>query len=199
MKKLLFIAIPLLMTSVPAAAEVPAGFRLEALVGYDRLKGDFIPNVTGNNATFGKESRGGFFYGGAVGFDFPMGAALAFGADAEVTLATTDLRTSAVNTVRDELSVRHDLYVGGRVTGMISESVNAYVKGGYTTLKLRFKDDATATAAPALAGTLNGLRAAVGVQISGEGRDYYGFEARYSDYEAGVSRQQAMAFVGYRF
>lgn len=185
MKKLLLFAIPLLAAGSAASAQAPAGFRLEPIAGYDRLKADF----TGT----GKQTVGGVFYGAGAGFDFPMGG-MSLGIDAEATMATTD-----TDTTLGEFELGRDLYVGGRITGAIGENANVYAKAGYTNLRLRF-EPTLATTVSDLEGNGDGVRGALGVQIGdADSAAHYGFELRYSDYEGGVSRQQAAVVLGIRF
>ncbi len=48
-------------------------------------------------------------------------------------------------------------------------------------------------------GELDGARAGVGFQFAVGPRSYVGAEYRYSDYEADLSRHQALASLGFRF
>jgi outer membrane immunogenic protein len=188
--------IALLAVSFAAAVSSPAlaqdttagGFRLEAMAGYDIVRAEFEEGE-------GKESTRGVVGGAAVGFDFPFGTALSIGADAELTLATTDIEVAGIG----EVKAKRDIYVGGRITGNISENVALYAKAGYTNLRVRLQTDDEDEEFD-LAGNLDGVRGAVGVQFrSAEDRSYYGLEYRYSNYEADVIRHQGMVVVGYRF
>ena len=178
--------------STPAMAQnTPAGFRAEALIGYDVLVAEFSDDDDAE-----KNGKGGLAGGVGVGYDFPMGSALSLGADAELILSTTDV------VVDDgELNVRRDIYVGGRITGRVSDTINVYAKAGYTNLRLSFDvfDEDDDEAEFSASGNLDGVRGAVGVQFGSETRSYYGLEYRYSNYEADVERHQGMLFIGYRF
>jgi hypothetical protein len=188
MKKLLFFALPLLAAGSPAMAEVHSGFRLEAMAGYDILKGKLA-----DAATAPKRTVSGAFFGVSAGFDAAVSSAFSVGGDAEFTFSTADAIVQG-----GELTINKDLYAGGRVTAGITDSVNLYGKVGYTRLRLRYSNPTNA-AAPAVAGDLDGVRGAVGVQFTGDDRTYYGFEGRYSDYEQGIRRTQAMLVVGTHF
>ena len=191
MKKIALLAVPFAAAvSSPALAQetTAGGFRLEAMVGYDVLRAEFDEDES-------TRDTGGVVGGAAVGFDFPFGPALSVGADAELTLATTDEETEL-----GEVKAKRDLYVGGRITGNISENVALYAKAGYTNLRVRLQTEDDEDEEFDLAGNLDGVRGAVGVQFrSAEDRSYYGFEYRYSNYEADVIRHQGMVVVGYRF
>ena len=198
MKKLCLLALPLLAAALPsqaAAQDAPAsagGVRIDLMAGFDSVRAD----VEGDddNETF----RGAVF-GVGVGYDMPMGA-VDFGIDAEATFTTTD-RTIAAG----ELALGRDLYVGGRITGHVSNSVSVYGKVGYTNLGIRtdLNEGQTVPDLDDVRGTLSGVRGALGIQISAGDDDddnvYYGVEARYSNYEAGVTRRQAMLVIGTRF
>lgn len=189
MKKFALLAVPFFAAvSSPALAQesVAGGLRLEAMVGYDVIRAEF-------DEAEDRRDTGGVFGGAAVGFDFPFGSALSIGADAELTLATTDEETEL-----GEVKAKRDLYVGGRITGNISESVALYGKVGYTNLRVRLNSEDEDEEFD-LAGNLDGIRGAVGVQFRGDDRTFYGFEYRYSNYEADVVRHQGMVLVGYRF
>jgi outer membrane immunogenic protein len=186
MKKLFILGLPLLTVGTAAAAEAPAGFRLEPIAGYDSVRADF--DGTGTSKT----KMQGLFVGGGVGFDFPMGAAVSLGVDGEVTFATTDKEVAT-----GTFHAGRDIYAGGRMTAAISDNASVYVKAGYTNFRLRF--DSPAALPPKLADNNGGIRGALGVQIGSEEGVYYGFELRYSDYSRGVSRRQAGLVLGVRF
>jgi outer membrane immunogenic protein len=188
MKKSFLLCLPLMAVGAPALAEAPAGFRLELMAGYDRPQARFA-----DAATTPRKSLNSAFYGGGIGFDAAMGTAFSVGADAELTFSTADSSSQG-----GEISLNKDLYVGGRITGSVSDTFNVYAKAGYTNLEVDYRHPANA-AAPRLAGHLNGVRGALGVQVVADEGAYYGFEGRYSDYEKGVTRKQAMLVVGTRF
>jgi outer membrane immunogenic protein len=190
MNKRFLLALPIAAAfSSPALAQDAGplgGFRIEAVAGYDNFRAEFEEDA-------GRDNRGGVIGGVGVGFDFPFGAALALGADAEITLATTDIDIDD-----GEVSAKRDLYVGGRLTAGLSERLSLVGKVGYTNARVRFRsedEDAEFSAA----GNLDGVRGAAGVQISTDTRAYYGFEYRYSNYEADVERHQGVITIGYRF
>lgn len=196
MKKFALLAVPFAaVVGSPAMAQDSAGdsvggFRLEAMVGYDIVRAEF-------EEAEGRDDKGGVFGGAAIGFDFPLGAALSVGADAELTLATTDAVVEDVG----EVKAKRDIYLGGRITAHVSDTVAIYGKAGYTNLRLRLnlEDEDEEFDDFSFAGNLDGVRGGIGVQFRGEDRSYYGFEYRYSNYEADVDRHQGMLFVGYRF
>jgi outer membrane immunogenic protein len=96
------------------AAAAPAGFRIEALVGYDRAGVDGFHDD-------------GVLFGVGAGYDVAVGNAVSLGVDAEATDSTAS---------EDGLKAGRDLYAGGRVNVGISPRANLYVKGGYTNARL---------------------------------------------------------------
>ena len=188
MKKLAMLALPFLAAvSSPAMAQDTAGgFRLEALFGFDSLKAEFQEDED-------RRSVNGIFGGAAIGYDFPMGTSLSVGADAELTFASTDTDATDVGRIK----AKRDIYVGGRVTGQISETIALYGKLGYTNQRIQLESDDEDEFT--LAGNLDGIRAGAGVRFSSDNNTYYGLEYRYSNYEADVDRHQGVLVVGYKF
>ncbi|HEX8193996.1 MAG TPA: outer membrane beta-barrel protein [Allosphingosinicella sp.] len=195
MKKLCLLALPLLAAALPSQAaaqdaDAPtSGFRIDLIAGYDDIRAD--PD--------GDDDRSGFHgavFGAGVGYEIPMGT-VSFGIDAEATFTTTDLAID-----EGELSAGRDLYVGGRLSGHVSDRVTVYGKLGYTNLAFRTDlDDGEDVPDLDVRGTLDGVRGALGITLrSGDdGNVYYGLEGRYSNYEAGVTRRQLALVIGTRF
>jgi outer membrane immunogenic protein len=187
--------ISVLLAAVAAAASAPAfagdiaGPRVEAVLGWD--------HVRANPAGTGSLNSDGFLYGLGLGYDFAVGGKVALGLDAEISDASTDFDVTA-GTTRARLSAGRDLYVGGRVTGAVSDTFNVYAKVGYT--NARFKGSVTTgTTTTSASGNADGIRAGVGAQYMVTSNAYVGAEYRYSNYEAGLSRHQLAATIGYRF
>jgi outer membrane immunogenic protein len=217
MKKYLLLAAPALALATPAFAQDGdtrvGGFRVEGIVGGDRI--DINEDESDLERGDPRGNIAGAFYGGSIGFDIGTGPAM-FGIDAEYTETTADRGifadvdpTSNV-LIREIASVEfgRDLYIGGRATFAVSNSVNFYVKGGYTNFKAAVKlaeDDLQDELEKELgdedpASTLDGLRGALGFQYSpGGSNTYYGLEGRYSNYESGVDKKQIALVVGLRF
>jgi outer membrane immunogenic protein len=102
----------------PAMAQdntAPAGFRVEALVGYDHA------------GAFGQHGDGVLFGVGA-GYDFAVNPTISLGVDAEASDSTT--KDSGISAARD-------LYAGGRINFAVSPRANLYIKGGYTNARLK--------------------------------------------------------------
>ncbi|HYU95090.1 MAG TPA: outer membrane beta-barrel protein [Sphingomicrobium sp.] len=150
----------------PAA---PTGFRVEALVGWDR------PSIDGFHDN-------GILFGVGAGYDVAVGNAVSLGVDVEASDSTAK---------KDGVSTRRDLYAGGRVNFAVSPNANVYVRGGYTNARFHIED--------AGSGNADGFRVAGGGQFGIGGKAYVGGEYRYSNYEAGIERHQVALTVGTRF
>lgn len=175
--------------SAPAFAAGLTGPRVEAVIGWDHVRG----NATG----VGHADTDGFLYGLGLGYDFGIGNNVAFGLDAEISDSTADFDVTS-GTTRARLSAGRDLYAGGRITGAVSEKFNVYAKVGYTNARLK-GSVTTGTTTTTASGNADGIRAGVGAQFMLGTNAYIGAEYRYSNYEAGLSRHQVAGTIGYRF
>lgn len=178
--------------ATPAAAAPTSGARVEAVLGYDRASLDL--------EDFGFDAnidRGGVVFGIGAGYDFPVGTAVSLGLDVEATESTADFNFAEGGDSAD-LDIGRDLYAGARLTFPVSPAANMYVKAGYTNLRVSatvvqnfdiFSDSANA----------DGIRAGIGAQFMLGASAYLGGEYRYSNYEADLTRHQAVATLGFRF
>jgi len=167
------------LAATPALAQdviAPTGPRVEALVGYDKVK------------ALG-EKDGGALFGIGGGYDFAVGRTVSLGADIEATESTQKESAGGV-----EVKAGRDLYAGGRVNVAVSPTANLYVKGGYT--NARFKAD---DGVDSFSENFEGYRLGAGGQLIVTGKTYVGSEYRYSNYEDGLSRHQLALTVGTRF
>jgi outer membrane immunogenic protein len=168
------------LAATPAFAQDAAavsGPRVEALVGYDRVKG------------LG-EKDGGALFGIGAGYDFAVGNGVSLGIDGEATESTQKEGDEDVA----EVKAGRDLYAGGRVTFAVSPTANLYLKGGYTNARFKATDGEDR-----FAENVDGFRIGAGGQLTLAGKAYVGAEYRYSNYEAGLSRNQVALTVGTRF
>ena len=184
MKKILFAtaaasaaflsATPVLAQDAPLAVSGP---RVEALIGYDRVKA-------------AGEKDGGALFGIGAGYDFAVGNGVSLGADIEATESTQKEGDEDIAQVK----AGRDLYAGGRATFAVSPNANLYVKGGYTNARFKATDGVVTDAA-----NFDGFRLGAGGQLGLGGKAYVGAEYRYSNYEAGLERNQVALTVGTRF
>lgn len=184
MKKILFAtaaASAAFLSATPAlaqdAAEAVSGPRVEAIVGYDRVK------------ALG-EKDGGALFGIGAGYDFAVGPAVSLGADVEATESTQKEGDPDIAQVK----AGRDLYAGGRITYAVSPVANLYLKGGYTNARFKATDGVDTVSE-----NFDGFRIGAGGQYTFTGKAYVGAEYRYSNYEAGLSRNQVALTLGTRF
>lgn len=183
MKKILFAttaASAAFLSATPALAQDAAavsGPRVEAIVGYDRLK------------ALG-EKDGGILFGIGAGYDFAVGPAVSLGADVEAAESTQEEGDEDIAQVK----AGRDLYAGGRVTLAVSPDANLYLKGGYANARFKATDGIDSVSE-----NFDGFRLGAGGQLSLTGKAYVGAEYRYSNYEQGLSRNQVALTVGTRF
>jgi len=186
------VATPALAQDVVPSA-VGTGPRVEALVGFDAPKG----------------VKNGVAYGVGVGFDFTALGATA-GIEGEYMETSTDNSDENVFVNGDELEsgLGRDLYVGGRVGANLNllGSSFVYVKGGYTNQRVRteYDDGGNGTADFDRGENLDGVRVGAGLEFGiptlGFGSSaYLKTEYRYSNYEQGFEKHQAIAGIGFRF
>jgi len=181
-KKILFAsaAAAAVLASTPALAQdasiAPAGPRVEAVVGYDRVK------------ALG-EKDGGVLFGVGAGYDYAVSNTVSIGADVEASGSTQKESAGLA-----EVNAGRDLYAGGRVSVAVSPTANLYVKGGYT--NARFKAD---DGFDSFSENFGGYRVGAGGQMTVSGKAYVGAEYRYSNYEDGLARNQVAMTVGTRF
>jgi len=192
MKKLLIAALAATTLAGPALAQEAApftGFRLEALAGYDKLKGN-------------GGGRDGITYGGAAGYDFQLGSAVA-GIEGEYLDSDTKGCETAFLTTNDTIcaNAKRDLYVGGRLGFAATPSTLLYAKAGYTNAKVRVNYTNPTTPANNfnVSDELDGVRVGAGVEQKLGTNLYAKAEYRYSNYEAGIERHQVLGGVGFRF
>jgi outer membrane immunogenic protein len=157
-----------------ATAAAPAGFRVEALLGYDRS------GLEGSHSN-------GVLYGVGAGFDFAVSDSVSLGVDAEASDSTAK---------KYGVKAGRDLYAGARVSFAVSPKANLYVKGGYTNARV---SEGACCSINSTGANLDGFRVGAGAQLLVSGKAYVGAEGRYSNYEGGWDRYQAVLTLGTRF
>jgi len=187
--KFIVVALAVSASAAPAFANDVSGGRIEAVIGYDNVRLD----VSG----LGHGSKSGVLYGIGAGYDFGLSEKVSIGFDTEISDSSTSVKfVSGADS--GKLATGRDLYVGGRVTTALSDGFNLYGKLGYTNGRLKGTTTiGGVTTADAANG--DGIRAGVGLQAKLGGKSYVGAEYRYSNYEAGFTRNQVAAILGFRF
>lgn len=182
MKKFVIIAALSTVAATPALAQdatasVPAGPRLEAVTGYDKVNVDGV-------------KKGGAAFGLGVGYDAPVASTVSLGVDAEAAMSSVKKEVFPGETIK----AGRDLYAGARASFAVSNNANLYVKGGYTNAKVKY-DGSLGTASE----NLEGYRLGAGAQVGLGGKAYVGAEYRYSNYDQDTTRNQVVATIGTRF
>jgi outer membrane immunogenic protein len=198
MRKLVLAALAASAFAAPAVAQDDSftGLRAEGVVGYDR-----VGDGTGQDAG----TSDGVSYGGAIGYDVQAGGAV-FGVEGELTGSTTDTRADSLLAAGDRLTVDmgRDLYVGGRIGGVVGSGTLLYAKGGYTNARVD-TEYRTATTTTRVGENMDGFRVGAGIEKKLGGNMYVKGEYRYSNYgdlggyDIDVDRHQVAAGIGIRF
>lgn len=171
------------------------GPRAEAIVGWDHIK-----DGSGSGS-----SSDGVTYGGALGYDFQSGNVV-FGAEGEITGASTHNTSTSVLAANDSLRVKagRDLYAGARVGVVVGNSTLLYAKGGYTNGRVNTRYTAGATTVRD-GQNLDGWRIGAGAEFKLTDKMYAKAEYRYSNYDnlngtsIDVDRHQVVGGIGVRF
>jgi outer membrane immunogenic protein len=173
------------------------GPRVEGVVGWDHVK-----DGSGGGGT----SADGVVFGGQIGYDYQSGNVV-FGAEGEVTGATTKDTTTNVLAVGDSLRVKagRDLYAGARVGVVVGGRTLLYAKGGYTNAAINTRYVAGATTVEDK-NNVDGFRVGAGAEVKLTDKVYAKAEYRYSNYsnlnngtDIDLDRHQVVAGVGIRF
>jgi len=177
-------------TPVLAQTTAPStGFRVEAIAGYDAPRAD-------------GDSEEGVVYGAGIGYDFQLGG-LAAGVEAEYTDTSTDVCAEDAIVVGDELCAGfdRDIYVGGRVGGIVGSNTLLYAKGGYTNQRIsaEYDDGGTGVNDFNEGTTLDGFRVGGGAEFGFGSNAFVKAEYRYSNYEQGFKKHQGVVGIGLRF
>lgn len=153
------------------APQAFSGARVEALGGWDRTQA-------------GGGHDDGFLYGVGAGYDFRRGNTV-FGIEGEATDSTQKESAPGVSE-----KAKRDLAIGGRVGVVLGGSNLLYAKAAYTNARYSVNG---------LSGNFDGVRVGAGVEHQLGSRAFVKAEYRYSNYEAGLTRNQVIAGVGLRF
>lgn len=178
--------------AVPALAQDTSGTsftgpRIEGHLGYDRL---------GTNNTTGHID--GLTYGAGAGYDFAFGAGgLRAGVEVNGDFSNTD-GAATTGTSRFGVKAKRDLDASVRVGTVLGNRTLLYAKVGYANSRFRATlTDPTGTISAS--DNLDGVRAGAGIEYALSSRAYIKGEYRYTNYERGVDRNQAIGAIGFRF
>lgn len=176
-----------LLAAAPAAAQTFTGPRVEATIGWDQMHFD-LSDVGG----VGRDKQSGLGFGGAVGYDQQIGTNLVAGVEASASGADTGFTATNGTLLRE----RRDLAFAARIGTKVSPNALLYGKVGYTNLQ-------TGTSSPVsgaeLTRDLDGIVLGAGVEVAVTPKVYLKTEYDYSNYAAGVTKNDVLTGVGLRF
>ena len=181
--------------AVLAAAATPAsaeGFRAEIHGGWDHARADGPGNNNGDS---------GIVYGIGAGYDVAIAPKVELGLDLSADLSSMEECESSVVLPNDRacLDAGRDLAAAVRLGYKVSDRGTIYALAGYTNARFRFDYTPPAGVTTRDSRNLDGFRLGAGYQ-HGFGEKMYGkVEYRYSNYEADVTRHQALLGGGVKF
>ncbi|HEX8308047.1 MAG TPA: porin family protein [Allosphingosinicella sp.] len=177
--------------ATPAAAE---GFRAEIHGGWDHVRADG-PGINNN------DSDSGIVYGIGAGYDFRIAPKVELGVDLSADLSSMEECESSVILAGDRacLDAGRDLAAAVRLGYKVSDRGTLYALAGYTNARFRFDYTTPANVTTRDGRNLDGFRLGAGYQHDFGKRMYGKVEYRYSNYEADVTRHQALIGVGVKF
>ena len=165
------------------AQNAPEGPRAEAIVGWDNFDGQSSLNSDGVT------------YGVGVGYDFSIASNSSLGIDAEVTDSDVKKNSPLGGNENLHMSAKRDLYVGARYTYAATDKVNLFATVGYSNQRV----SGATSLGDHDSTNLDGVRVGAGVQYDFTDKIYWTTSYRYTNYEAGLERHQAMTGLGFRF
>jgi outer membrane immunogenic protein len=177
--------------AAPASAE---GFRAEIHGGWDHARAD--DSIANNN-----DSESGIVYGIGAGYDFAISPKVELGIDLSADLSTIEECENSVVLPNDRacLDAGRDLAAAVRLGYKVSDRGTLYALAGYTNARFRFDYTTPAGVTTRDGRNLDGFRLGAGYQHDFGKRLYGKVEYRYSNYEADVTRHQALIGVGVKF
>lgn len=183
--------------AVLAAAAAPAsaeGFRAEIHGGWDHVRAD-------NGSINNDDSDSGIVYGIGLGYDVAIAPKVELGIDLSADLSTMEECESSVLVANDVacLDAGRDLAAAVRLGYKVSPRGTIYALAGYTNARFRFDYTTPAGVTTRDGRNLDGFRLGAGYQHDFGKRMYGKVEYRYSNYEADVTRHQALLGVGVKF
>ena len=176
--------------ATPAAAADFTGPRIEAHAGWDRLRAESAPLKV-------DDRRDGIVYGVAAGYDVALGDKAVAGLEVGFDLSDVDF-ASVAGTTKSEVAVKRDISVSARIGARVADNVLVYAKGGYSNARLEGVITTGATRTE-VAANGDGVRVGGGIELALGPNAYAKAEYRYTDYEGGVTRHQALTGLGFRF
>ncbi len=192
MRKIVAAAVVLMSMTGTAHA---SGVRAEIHGGYDQIR-----PASDDRLILGKKISG-IVYGIGLGYDYDIGKKVFLGVEGNADNTTADKCFGGVGTAADPkacLKFRRDLSANVRLGANVGGNAKLYVLGGYTNLRAKAKTTA-GSVIDSDAANADGVRLGAGIEKGFGSRTYAKIEYRYSNYEAGLTRNQVLAGFGVRF
>jgi outer membrane immunogenic protein len=178
--------------ATPAFAQDAApfsGLRVEGIVGYDTT------DIEDDNAD-------GIVYGVGVGYDIQSGSVV-FGIDGEANESNIDQCFTGGIVANDELCAQagREFYAGARIGAVLGSNALLYARAGYANARVELAYDHPTNNALDMVSReeLDGVRVGAGLEYAIGSNSFVKAEYRYSNYEQGFERHQAVAGFGFRF
>lgn len=182
-----------LLAASPAAAQTFTGPRVEATIGWDQMHFDL-----GNVGQAGRAKQSGLDFGGAVGYDQQVGTNLIAGVEASATGSDTGYTTgTAANGTA--LREKRDLSIAARLGTKVTPNTLLYGKVGYSNLQVGTTTTAAGTVTSQYNRDLDGVVLGAGLEVAISPKAYLKTEYDYSNYAAGVTKNDILTGIGLRF
>lgn len=191
MKKTILLAALLAATATPAAAQSFTGLRVEGHLGYDNVSISDVEDFDIDS------DESGVLYGGGIGYDIALGG-LILGVEANLDFTEAQYEATLGGDFA-AIDFDRDLEFAARLGTQIGSNALLYGKVGYSNARLKaiVREDGVTTLEDAANG--DGLRLGAGVEFNFGTSLFAKAEYRYSNYEAGISRNQLIGGLGFRF
>jgi outer membrane immunogenic protein len=194
--KHLLIATAALGFATSAHAADFTGPRVEVRTGWDRVSIDGLRSA--NPATANVDTHeDGIAYGLALGYDHALSDRAIVGVEAGIDLSDNEFSGTA-GSVRYDVDAKRDIELAARLGTKLTDSILLYGKVGYSNARVKTRLTSGATTITDNSNA-DGVRVGGGVEVALNDRIYAKAEYRYTDYEAGVSRNQVLTGIGFRF
>jgi outer membrane immunogenic protein len=179
-----------LLLVAPAAAADFTGPRLEVHAGWDRLRAE-------SPAFKLDDRRDGIVYGVAAGYDVALGSRVIAGIEAAFDLSDVEFSGTSGST-KSEVEAKRDISLTARIGTKVADNVLVYAKAGYSNARLEGVLT-TGAASTAVSANADGVRVGGGIELALGSSAFAKAEYRYTNYEGGVERHQALTGLGFRF
>ena len=168
------------------------GPRIEATAGWDQVKFDLS-----RYAMTGSSKGSGFDWGLEAGYDARLGGNIIGGVETGVSFSNLNHGFSD-GTTSYLMHARRDIEISARLGFLVGQNALVYGKAGYTNFQLG-SDATTGGVTTVQHANLDGLRLGAGVELGLSKAMYVKTEYRYSNYQDGVTKNEVLAGLGFRF